>query len=291
MSAPRALLFLIVAHLAVAARPARAACSSPTTPDEVARHLSSADVAFAELDADAFTGALGQARSAIPCLDRPLTAGQAAAWHRAEAFQAFLERDHATVVQHFRAMLAASPGYRLSEDIAPEGHPLRIDFEIAQGLPAEPTRELPAPREGVLRVDGRLSTQAPRTLPYLLQQVDEQGRVLVSATVASGSTMDVYPAKEGTARAPGKESGGKKAGIRGISVPLVAAAVVSGGTSAALYGLSQAKVEQFWDPATPVEADGLARLQRQANTSASLSLGLGLVAAGTGTAAVLSFVW
>lgn len=273
--------------LLLASQSAAAACPRALSPDELARMLSTADAAFADLDATTFAEALASARAGVACVDKSLSAGQVAAYHRAEAFQAFLDRDHAGAVQHFRAMLAASPGYRLSEQIAPEGHPLRTDFEIAQGLPAEPTRKLPPPEKGSLRVDGRLTDQAPLALPYVLQQVDESGAVLVSTLVEAGSTMELYASRT-PARSddkPARESSGR----RSISMPLVAATVVTGATSAVLYGMSNAQAKEFWDPATPTEE--LSRLQRQTNTTATVSLGLGLVAAGTGTAAVLSFTW
>lgn len=279
---------LAVFGLALLSVPAVAACPRELSPDELARLLSTADAAFADLDAEVFSVALASVRAGVPCVNKALTAGQVAAYHRAEAFRSFLDRDHAGAVQHFRAMLAAAPGYRLSEEIAPEGHPLRVDFEIAQGLPAESTRSLPAPTTGSLRVDGRLTDQAPRALPYLLQQVDDSGKVMVSTLVEAGSTMELYPAQE---PARGGKDPREANARRTITMPLVAATLVTGATAAALYGMSNAHVNEFWDPATPADPDELARMQRQANTTATLSLGLGLVAAGTGTAAVLSFAW
>lgn len=277
-----------LAALGLFALPAAAACPRELSPDELARMLSTADAAFADLDADVFGEALSSVRAGVPCVNKALTAGQVAAYHRAEAYQSFLDRDHAGAVQHFRAMLAAAPGYRLSEEIAPEGHPLRVDFEIAQGLPAEATRSLPAPTSGSLRVDGRLTDQAPRALPFVLQQVDDSGKVMLSTLVEAGSTLELYPAQESPRRGKDPEKAGAR---RTITMPLVAATLVTGATAAALYGMSNAQVNEFWDPAPPADPDELARLQRQANTTATLSLGLGLVAAGTGTAAVLSFAW
>lgn len=281
------LALALLAPALLASRPAAAACDEPVSPARLAQLLSTADAAFADLDADTFTQALGQARAAVPCLSSPLSSGQVAAYHRAEAFQSFLDRDHASAVQHFRAMLVASPGYRLSELVAPDGHPLRVDFDIAQGLPAEPKRTLPAPVEGSLRVDGSDTLQAPVALPFVLQQVDAEGRVLGSALVEPGSTMLGYAAVEQDDARRARSGGG--ATRRRLGPPLVAAAVVTGATSAALYGMSAARAGEFWDPATP--QDELSGLRSQTNTLAYASLGVGVVAIGAGTAAVLSFAW
>lgn len=273
-----------------ASRTAAAACAEPVPPARLAQLLSTADAAFADLDADTFSQALGQAREAVPCLSATLSAGQVAAYHRAEAFQSFLDRDHAAAVQHFRAMLAASPGYRLSDLVAPDGHPLRVDFYIAQGLPVEPTRTLPAPTEGSIRVDGAATQQAPAALPFVLQHVDAEGKVLRSALVEPGSTVLGYTAVEAD---DGRRARGGDAGAgatrRKLGPPLVAAAVVTGATSAALYGMSSARAGEFWDPATPSEE--LSGLRSQTNALAYASLGVGVVAIGAGTAAVLSFAW
>ena len=276
----------------VAGGPARAACAEPVSPSQLAQLLSTADAAFADLDAEVFSGALAQARAGVPCLSAPLSAGQVAAYHRAEAFQSFLDRDHAAAVQHFRAMLAASPGYRLSDLVAPDGHPLRVDFDIAQGLPVDPPRTLPAPLVGGLRVDGKETRLAPTALPFVLQQVDAEGKVLSSTLVEQGSTMLGYDAVE---EASGRRSRGEAPSAGAdrtrsrLGPPLVAAAIVTGATSAALYGMSSARAGEFWDPATP--QDELQSLRSQANSMAYASLGVGVVAVGAGTAAVLSFAW
>ncbi|NOY26561.1 MAG: hypothetical protein GXP62_11865 [Oligoflexia bacterium] len=276
-------LAVMLAGFALSAAPAQAACDKPVSPGELARMLSTADAAFGNMDAVSFRSALSLVRSSIPCLSGPLAESQAAAYHRAEAYDAFLNRDHAAVVQQFRALLSASPGYRLSDQVAPDGHPLRTDFEIAQGLPTEPSRPLPPPVAGSLRVDGRASTQAPVALPFLVQQVDDEGNVLTSALVEQGSTLTPYPALQQPV--PTLRSGGK----RRVGVPLVAAALVAGVASAGLYGFSSARASDFWDPATP--DDELQQLRRQTNATGYASLGAGIVAIGAGTAAVLTFVW
>ncbi|RME29156.1 MAG: hypothetical protein D6798_00745 [Deltaproteobacteria bacterium] len=281
----------VVLALAVAPAAASAACDAPVGVDELARLLSTADAAFAELDADTFTSALVQARRAIPCLSEPLNSNVTSNLHRAEAFQAFLDRDHARAVQHFRAMLLASPGYILSEMVAPDGHPLRIDFEIAEGLPAAEMIELTPPASGFMWVDGRPGSEAPADLPYILQVGDETGAVVLSRFVDVGSTPPAYePAardrrRRGAAASASADDGRR----RRLGPPLVAAAVVGGVASASLYAMSAERNHEFWDPATADE--DLQRLRSQTNTLAYASLATGVIAVGTGTAAVLSFTW
>ncbi len=286
----------LTAGLAVAAGlapvTARAACDAPVSPDELARVLSTADAAFTELDADSFTQALVQARRAVPCLSAPLTTSVASSFHRAEAFQAFLDRDHPRVVQQFRAMLLASPGYILSELVAPEGHPLRTDFEIAEGLPPSDMLALTPPTAGSMWIDGREGTDAPTSLPYVFQLTDEAGAVSLTRFAEVGSALPTYDAAEPDRR--GRKSGSATASAsndrrRRLGPPLVAAAVVSGVASASLYAMSAERNNQFWDPATA--NDDLARLRSQTNSLAYASLATGIVAVGTGTAAVITFAW
>jgi len=276
---------LAVAGLLLASAPARAACGGPSTTAQVARLLSTADAAFSDLDEDAFRSAVAQTRNAIPCLAEPMNDSLAAAWHRAEAYQAFLDRDHAATVQAFRAMLGASPGYRLSDVIAPEGHPLRTDFEIAQGLPPEPTRPAPVPTQGSLLVDGKPTQDVPAALPFVFQQLGEDGKPLRSVLIEQGASLPLYDARP----LRGSSQDGARAGHRKLGAPLVAAAVVAGVTSASLYGISSNKASQFWDESTPDTS--LDQLRRQTNGTAAGSVVAGVVAIGAGTAAVLTFVW
>ncbi len=270
--------------------PAQAACDRQFTPDELARFLSTADAAFADLDGDTFSAALVEARKAIPCLSAPLNSSVASAYHRAEAFQSFLDRDHAATVQHFRAMLDASPGYLLSEMIAPEAHPLRTDFEIAQGLPPDAERTLAAPTEGSLVIDGEPGNQAPTSLPFVFQHLDVEGKPTVSRFVEIGATLPEYGAVVESSRSTRRSGGGdSSARSRRLGPPLVAAAVVTGVASASLYGMSSARNQEFWNPQTSREE--LEGLRRQTNNLAYASLGTGVVAIGVGTAAVLTFVW
>lgn len=272
----------------LAARSAQAACPAPVAAADLARQLSSADAAFADLDDAGFRGAVAGARQGLPCVGEPLSAGQVAAWHRAEALLAFLDRDHAATVQHFQAMLGASPGWQLSEELAPDGHPLRTDFDIALGLGPPPRAALAPPSDGSLRVDGVAASTAPQGLPYVLQHLDATGAVRLTQAVEVGATPPDYGAvasAEGsrpTRPAPDR----RKARL---GPPLVATAVVAGAASAGLYGLSAARVGEFWDPAT---ADGeLDRLRGEANGMATASLCAAIVAVGAGTAAVVTFAW
>ena len=283
-------LCLLLGGLALAVgAPARAACEAPIPTAELARLLSSADAAFADLDSDSFRASLSQVRQSMPCASEPLTVAQAAAWHRAEAFLAFLDRDHAGAVQHLRAMLAASPGYELSDDIAPEGHPLRTDFEIAQGLGPVERKALPAPAEGSLRVDGQATDSAPGNLPYLLQQLDATGAVRLTSVQEVGASLPAYA--QAPAVGAGRRSGPQVETDRRhrLGPPLVATALVAAAASASLYGMSNARVDAFWDPATADQ--DLDRLRGQANGMATASLCTAVVAVGAGTAAVLSFTW
>ncbi|MCB9777090.1 MAG: hypothetical protein H6742_00835 [Alphaproteobacteria bacterium] len=263
---------------------ARAACEQPVSAGQVAQELSVADAAFADLDEQTFRQSVAHVRAMLPCLSEPLNSSQAGSYHKIEAFSAFLDRDHAAAVQSFRSMLAASPGFKLSDLIAPDGHPLRTDFEIAQGLPPVPGRPLPAPVEGRVQIDGRTTDEAPTTLPFVLQRVGDDGAVYSTDLVEVGASL---PAWESVPERPGRSPDGSVR--RKATGPLAATAVVAGVTSAALYGVSHAKSRAFWDPAT-ADAD-LEGLRKQTNGAAYGAVGAGIVAVGAGAAALVTFTW
>lgn len=270
----------LVTGLAVLAsvRPAAAACARPSHAGDVARAASTGEAAFENMDRDAFQQARAQAEEAIPCLADLVDTAQASAIYRLEALASFLDRDHAKAVGYLRALLAASPGYDLSPDLAPEGHPLRIDFEVAQGTLPAPTKRLDPPRRGAIQVDGLASDQVPTDRPYLFQYADESGKVRVSAMVQPGQEPPSYPVRRS----------GFGVSLR-LDVPLALTAGAAGIASGIAYAVASRQEHRFWDPATdPAE---LASLRQHANTLGYTSAGLGAVAVGSGIAAVVIGSW
>ncbi len=257
------------------------ACEESVTARQLAQEVSSGDVAFADLDEDGFNAARWNAGQAVPCLNEPLSSGQVASFHRLQALGFFMDRDHANAVMSFKSVLAVAPGYDLPLSLAPDNHPLRVDFEVASGLAAGGSTKLAEPEGGEVRIDGLVAEEAPMGRPYVFQYIDANGLVAQSAVVRPGMEMPAYPVGKQKGRS-GSSSGG---GGLGLNVPLAltagGAALLSGG----LYAAASSRSGQFWNVNT-ADAD-LSNLRSQTNTLQGLSLGAGILAVGAGAGAVV----
>ena len=267
----------------LAAAPASAGppCAESVSARAFHQQVAAGDTAYADMDIEAFQQARVQARQMIPCLSEVLTPAQAAGYHRLEAFGSFLGRDHAGAVASLRAVLAAAPGYQLSADVAPEGHPLRMYFEIAEGAQPVPGAAIAPIGDGWLTVDGATSTEWPIDRPYLTQQFDGGGKASFSASRMAGQP----PSKELVASDTSRRVGPKIRTARTLSLVSGGAALVAGG----LYLGARSSSNQFWDPSTPTTE--LDALRQRTNTLGWASAGVGFVAVGTGGAALLVGTW
>ncbi len=273
---------------------AQATCPRPVSAAALARFISKADVAFAQMDAEAFRAARWEADKSIPCLGQAIQAGQAAAYYRMQALGSFMDQDHARTVGWFKSVFAVAPQYVLPETLAPDGHPMRIDFEVAQGAPRLSGEPVPRPALGVIRVDGKTAAELPQDRPFLWQHTDGDGRVRATTVVQPGMQPPRYATLRGYQAIPRDRRSGPVTRARrnrshGLSVPL---AVLSGCTAIASgvsYAVASSKAQRFWSRATPTSK--LASLQNQTNTWVWISVGTGAIAAGTGVAAVVSGTW
>jgi hypothetical protein len=266
---------LLSAGLALSGGAAQAAsCPEPTSAKALVQEVSSGDAAFAELDDTGFSSALARSLEMVPCLSETVTPGQAALFHKLHALGAFVDRDDAGAVAHFRSVVAASPGYKLPESLAPEGHPLRTHFAVAEGTIAVPEPLLPVPKDGTVHVDGRRSTTAPLDRPFLYQRLDGAGQVVESALLTSGQQVPAY------------DSAGKGGARRGVNVPLAATSGIAAVASGVLFLSARSSAAAFWDPTTPT--GDLDTLRSRTNTLGWLSAGAGVVAVGTGAGAFIS---
>lgn len=254
-----------------------AACPEPTTAKALVQEVSAGDAAFAELDDERFALARSRSVAMVPCLSDAVTPGQAALFHKLQALGAFVDRDDAAAVGYFRSVVAASPGYKLPETLAPEGHPLRTQFAVAEGTVAVPEPLLPVPRDGALAVDGRRATTAPLDRPFLFQRLDGSGKVVESALLEPGQAVPSYDAAGRSGAAGGR---------RGVNVPLAATAGVAALASGVLYLSARGSAAAFWDPTT-ADTD-LDALRARTNRLGWLSAGAGVVAVGAGAGAFIS---
>ena len=221
---------LVLAALLGTSTPALAegGCKVPVSAAELARHISKADVAFAKMDAKAFRAARWQADKSIPCLGEAVQAGQVAAFYRMQALGSFMDQDHARTVAWFKSVFAVAPQYVLPATLAPDGHPLRIDFEVAQGSPRLRGEPIRRPAIGTIRVDGKAAIALPQDRPYLWQHID-QGGIRTTAVVQPGMAPPRYATVRGYQTLPRKSRSSGAMRIRRspsprVSIPLAAVA-------------------------------------------------------------------
>ncbi len=266
-----------VATLMVSPVAAAADCPERAGAKDLVLAVSAGDAAFADMDEDGFRASRDRVLAALPCLGDGITPGQAALVHRTQALGLFLDRDHAGAVASFRSVLASSPDYRLAEDLAPPGHPMRVHFEVAEGTVPVPEAALPVPTSGWIQVDGHTAATAPVDRPWVYQRFDAGGGVLDTALVRPGAPPPVYEARA------------EKRERAGINAPLAATAGAAAVASGAFYLASRASYDRFFDPTTaPGQLD---TLRARTNTYGWLSAGAGLVAAGAGAGAFLAGTW
>ncbi|MFT5682452.1 MAG: hypothetical protein ACI8RZ_003370 [Myxococcota bacterium] len=252
---------------------AAAECPPMVTAQKVSQEISLGEAAFQNMDGAEFQRAYDAVETLVPCVDTPFNAAQATTFWRLHALAAFLERDEDAAIIAFQSVLAISPGYLLSENIAPMGHPLQVWFEQAMESTTSIDDVLPPPRSGQVFIDGSASLSVPLSRPYLFQMTDEANQLVVSQVVQAGQ------------RPPGYAS----ARERTINVPLAVTAGISGAIAGGTWYLSAAREKTFWDPTTPT--GNLEILQRQANTLGTVALSAGVVTLGTGAAAVFIGSW
>ena len=268
---------------------AREGCPEVVSTAALSRHISEADMAFSTMDEQAFRTARWNAQRAIPCMGEPIQAGQAAAYYRMEALGSFVDQHHAQTVGFFKSMLRVAPHYLLPEAMAPDGHPLRVNFEVAQG--SMPVEGAPVQRagDGVIRVDGSVGIEFPKDRPYLFQHVADSGLVLASTVVGIGveppryGTMRGYQnANSGRGQATAKKVTREPSPIQ-VNVPLAAIAGGAAAVAGITYALAVSNETKFWDPTT--KKSDLKGLRKQTNSMVWVSGISGTVALGTGVSA------
>jgi len=252
---------------------AAAECPSSVPAQKVSQEISIGEAAFKNMDEALFRQVIDDIQQLVPCMSTPFNDAQATSFWRLRALAAFLNRDEDTVLTAFMSVIEISPGYMLSESIAPMGHPLQELF--VQALESATSLEdvLPSPRSGQIYIDGSASLTVPLSRPYLFQMTDESGYIVVSQVVQAGQRPPGYAADR----------------ARSVNVPLAVTAGISGAIAGGTWYLATSKESTFWDPSTPTGE--LNVLQRQANTLGTVALSAGVVTLGSGAAAVLVGAW
>jgi len=266
-------------------------CAERLSTATLAQYISQADLAFSSMDENTFRSARWTAQRSLGCMGEAIQTGQAAAYYRMEALGSFLDQNHAQTVGFFKSMLKVAPNYLLPEPMAPDGHPLRVDFQVAQGSNPVVGDPVPKPAEGLIRVDGGVATEFPRDRPYLFQHQKGDGSIAQTAVVGIGVEYPKYQTVRGwQSAATGLRRSQpvdkvKREGAISVNVPL---AIISGGSalvSGITYVVAMSKAAEFEDPRTP--KSDLADLRDSTNSMVWVSGTFATVALGTGTAAFI----
>lgn len=285
--------FWITALMALCAffpQVARAACETPTHVSQLGEAGRSAEVAFANLDAEALLTQASLARTQVlPCVGETLTKVDAAAFHRLMAMEAFIAGDYTRAKRELHASLLLQPGYTFPADVAGEGHPLLALYTQAETLPDGDGEKIYPPVNGYVLVGGVRNAARYSLTPVIIQVF-----TVTEGVEALRETRYVQPG-EATPNWSGNAFGITAADI-GIDLedlrrpsilkdprPWYVAAGVTAIASGVLYGVAMHEKSLYQDPMTP--DDQLESLESRANglgTASLISGGTAVIFTGLG---------
>jgi hypothetical protein len=207
--------------------PAWATCGDLDA-DTLARGRSEAEAAIEALDPDRLVAVVDALTADVRCVGEVLSTHDVAELFRVKGYAAFVEdRDAAT--QWFGAAKSLDPAYVIPPVLVSERHPMRRAYDQATASEGDELSLVP-PLSGSLRVDGRPSDRAPAGRPYVLQHVDDDGSVKLTALVGPGEPVPVYEIKQPADKAPATlHVAVGTLGIQPTELELVGFAGVSGG--------------------------------------------------------------
>ena len=279
--------------------------SCPADLAELEHRVELALDAYAIMDTDAFFAAHRQAREAVSCLDVLLEPEEIADFHGVTGLSAFLTEDDAGTEAAFFAAVAADPGWRLPDRVAPDGSVLVEVQDQAASRGAGPRLPLVNHDGYVFMIDGEPSLERPADRPCVLQLVNDDWDVLWSGALAPGD--DLPPAAVDPTRfAKGSSALAQALGDGGGYDRNTAGRLAYGaaGFGVAALGLFTASVvsqaqrasalKQCIDDAACVAdedawTDGMDAKQRRSVAFAWSGAGCSVAAAGLGVGAVLEW--
>jgi hypothetical protein len=170
------------------------------------------------------------------------------------------------------------------------GHPLRVDFEVAQGSISMAGVPIQKAADGVIRVDGGVGTEFPQDRPFLMQHQLSDGRIQFSAVVGIGVEPLPYATKRGMQDAnAGKrvahtvDKVQRNRGQSSVNMPLAAVSALSVAVAGISYVVAMSHEAEFNDATT--SRTQLSGLQDKTNNMVLLSGGALATALTTGVAA------
>ncbi len=186
-------------------------CPQPPTLAGLQGDVAKGDVAFQEADAPALHTAALLARERIPCLVEPLGIPDAADLFRLWGTDAFVRKERALAERYFRVAKDLEPVSELSSAVVAERHPMRQLYDSLEGSSPD-TRLYEVPEGHSIRVNGIESVVVPTSGVWVLQQVDENNRLVRSMVIDPGDTP---PEAVGIAKEPREPGSGPGLSVLG----------------------------------------------------------------------------
>jgi hypothetical protein len=244
----------------------------------VASRLDTAEAAFAAFEVEAFTEAMDDAALTVPCLEDVVAPSLAARYHRLVGLDSFVGREEARAERAFAAARSIEPGATLPVTLVPEGHEVHALFS-RYDLGAWRSDTLPPPAAGAIVLDGTPGRERPVDWPVLLQIVDGDESVALSAYLFPGDAVPAYPVDPAWLR--------REARRKRTRVALYGTAIGAAVASGFVYGLAAASASSFHEDHPDWTTHDLEAQRARTNALVGASAGLAGIAVGTGAAGLL----
>lgn len=268
---------IVASMLFASASDALAACPAPSSLTDFEAVMGEAEAALSRLDVGTFKALIEGAETMLPCLDKPVPTRLAANYHRVYGIRAYGNRDP-IAARAFAAARHLEPAYQFSKSLLPEGNPIRTEYEKT-AYTERATEPLDRPETGAIYVDGVPSAERPISWPAVVQWVDGTDAVRFTDYLLPGEALPQYPVYVPPEIPDPKPPGG-----------LIAATVVAGLGSGALYGVALAQEARYKDTENnPVPDENLDSLRRTTNTLVIASAVTATAAVGMGVTVVVAW--
>lgn len=250
----------------------------PASVAEVTAAVADAEQAFVRLDRTGLDRSLADAAAELACMTSPIPPTLAARLHRAKALAAFVAGDEPGARRALYAARVVDPVGDYPSGLLPADHPLRgLLVNAVLGTPA--SAPIPAPAQGSVWFDGRISLSRPSDRPTVFQRTGPKGEVVDGAWLSPDEALPTFDLAK-------SEAATKAVGPSVFLASGAGAALVASGVT---YGLAAVANARFRDPATPDE--DIPGIYQTNNTLVYTSVGLGALAVAGGVGAVVVGRW
>jgi len=250
-----------------------AACPEPIPADVLDARVTSAEVAYGDLDVDGFRRAIEETALAVPCLHVVIAPSLAARTHRALGLGLYVDGEEARAAEAFAAARSVDSTIDLPAALVPPGHAVR-DLFVRIDLSSGTRAEVPPPASGWLAFDGTRGDERPSDWPTIAQVLDADGAVVASDYALPGEPLPAYQVSTAwKARKP----------ARGVLLG-VAGGLALGAAFA--YGLGVASENNFHEPHPDWDRDDLLAARARTNGLTVTAVVLGTAALGSAAAGI-----